>query len=92
MQGAVEELSATKNTRAFIVLSSGFSEEGEEGKKLEKELKEAVNKTGSALLGPNCIGLVTRRYCGVFTTPVPKIAQRGCDLVSGSGAVAVFYY
>lgn len=87
---AVEELSATKNTRAFIVLSAGFSEEGEEGKKLELELAKSAAKSGSALIGPNCIGLVTRRYCGVFTTPVPKVTRRGCDLVSGSGAVAVF--
>ena len=42
------------------------------------------------MLGPNCIGVLNTNYQGVFTTPIPKLDPRGCDLVSSSGATAVF--
>ncbi|MBN2480663.1 MAG: acetate--CoA ligase family protein [Bacteroidales bacterium] len=87
---SMQKLAEQKNTRAFIVLSAGFSEEGEEGKKLEHELAEIADHSGSCLIGPNCIGVVTQTYSGVFTTPVPRLSSKGCDFVSGSGAVAVF--
>jgi acetate---CoA ligase (ADP-forming) len=88
----VEELIIKKKTRAFIIISAGFSESGAEGKKLEKELVELVESSGACLIGPNCIGVVTQSYQGVFTSPVPKFNNKGCDFVSGSGATAVFIF
>ena len=87
---AVEYLAKEKNTKAFIIISAGFSEAGAEGRKLEEEIAELVEKTEGCLIGPNCIGVVTRNYHGVFTTPVPKLSEKGCDFVSGSGATAIF--
>ncbi|MCX6327084.1 MAG: acetate--CoA ligase family protein [Bacteroidia bacterium] len=89
---AIEILLKNKNTKAFIIISAGFSEAGEEGRKLEKEIVELVNEAGACLIGPNCIGVVTQSYQGVFTSPVPKLNCRGCDFVSGSGATAVFIF
>ena len=89
---AVEILIREKNTRAFIIISAGFSEAGEEGKKLEKEIAELIDNAGGCLIGPNCIGVITQAYSGVFTTPVPKLNSMGCDFVSGSGATAVFIF
>ena len=86
----VEILVREKNTKAFIIISAGFSEAGEEGRKLEKEIAEVIKDAGGCLIGPNCIGVVTRTYHGVFTTPVPKLSEKGCDFVSGSGATALF--
>jgi acetyltransferase len=86
----VELLSNQKNTRAFIILSSGFSEENEEGAKLEKQLVDTINKVNGALIGPNCIGVLNQNYSGVFTTPIPKLDSKGCDFISGSGATAVY--
>ena len=87
---AVEELAATKNTRAFIIISAGFSEENEEGAQIEKQIAEICNKYDAALIGPNCIGVLTPAYQGVFTLPIPKLDPQGCDFISGSGATAVF--
>ncbi|MBN2762148.1 MAG: acetate--CoA ligase family protein, partial [Bacteroidales bacterium] len=84
------ELAASKNVKAFIIISSGFSEEGEEGTRIEKELVDIVNNHNACLIGPNCIGMITPRYSGVFTSPVPRLSAGGCDFVSGSGATAVF--
>jgi acetate---CoA ligase (ADP-forming) len=89
---AVEILVRDKNTRAFIIISAGFSEAGIEGHKLEKEITELIDNAGGCLIGPNCIGVVTQSYQGVFTSPVPKLDRRGCDFVSGSGATAVFIF
>ncbi|MDP4223598.1 MAG: acetate--CoA ligase family protein [Bacteroidota bacterium] len=85
-----EVLTKEKGTKAFIIISAGFSEAGDEGRKLEKEIAVLVEKAGGCLIGPNCIGVVTQSYHGVFTTPVPKLSEKGCDFVSGSGATALF--
>lgn len=77
-------------TKAFIIISAGFAEEGEAGARLELELVENIRKAGGILIGPNCIGLINSGYQAVFTTPVPKISPEGCSLISGSGATAVF--
>ena len=87
---AVDVLARQKNVKAFIIISAGFSEISEEGRKLEKDIASVVNDTGGCLIGPNCIGVVTRNYHGVFTTPVPLLSDKGCDFVSGSGATALF--
>ena len=86
----VEFLANRKNTRAFIVLSAGFSEENQAGKDLEKRLVEIVNSVNGALIGPNCVGVMTPGYTGIFTHPVPKLDPMGCDFISGSGATACF--
>lgn len=87
---AVEVLAKEKQTRAFIILSAGFSEENAEGKELEKQIVDTVNSVNGALIGPNCIGVLTTNYNGVFTTPIPALDPKGVDLISGSGATALF--
>ena len=89
---AVQILTENKNTKAFIIISAGFSEAGEDGRKLEKQIVELVDRAGACLIGPNCIGVITQTYQGVFTSPVPRLSNRGCDFVSGSGATAVFIF
>ena len=86
----VETLARHKSTRAFIILSAGFSAETEQGKAWEDEIKAVVDSVGGCLLGPNCIGLLNGHYHGVFTTPIPVLDESGCELVSSSGATAVF--
>lgn len=86
----VRTLAHEKKTGGFIILSAGFSEEDEEGAALEREILETVRQTGGSLIGPNCIGFLNNNYHGVFTEPIPKLSQQGIDLISGSGATAVF--
>ena len=87
---AIEVMARQKNTRAFIVLSAGFSEAHENGRMLEERMVNAVNSVNGCLIGPNCIGVLNKNYKGVFTQPIPRFHQYGCDLISGSGATAVF--
>jgi acetyltransferase len=86
----IEFLAKEKSVEAFIVISGGFSETGKEGAELEKRMADIINQSGGCLIGPNCIGMLTPNYAGVFTTPVPRLEPAGVDFVSGSGATAVF--
>ena len=87
---AVKVLTEKKNTRAFIILSAGFSEVSEEGKQFEKDILYQINKHSASLIGPNCIGICTPDYHGIFTEPIPKLDPEGCDLISASGATACY--
>ncbi len=86
----VEILTKTKNTKAFIIFSAGFSEHDEAGKILENKLLSLINNVEGTLLGPNNIGMINSNFAGVFTTPIPKLDPKGVDFISGSGATAVF--
>ncbi|MGD0710739.1 MAG: acetate--CoA ligase family protein, partial [Bacteroidales bacterium] len=86
----VEILAKQKGTKAFIILSAGFSEENKEGAEIEKQVVNIINSVNGSLIGPNCTGFLNINYSGIFTTPIPKLNQQGCDFISGSGATAVF--
>ena len=87
---AVEILAREKATRAFIILSAGFSEESDEGKILEKKICGIIESVDGCLIGPNCIGFLNNNYNGVFTEPIPVLKPEGVDFITGSGATAVF--
>ena len=86
----VELLAKEKQTRAFIILSAGFGEETHEGALLEEQILDICEQYHCSLIGPNCIGLLTRWHHSVFTKPIPNLDQKGVDFISGSGATAVF--
>ncbi len=79
-----------KHTKGFVIITAGFSEQTAEGAQLEKEITDIVNKYDANMFGPNCMGVLTPSYNGIFTSPVPKLNPRGCDFVSGSGGTAIF--
>lgn len=83
-------LAKQKQTKAFIIISAGFRETNETGSQIEKEIVDIINSVNGCLIGPNCIGVLNKNYKGVFTTPIPEYNSTGCDLISGSGATAVF--
>ena len=87
---SVEQLAKDKGTKAFIIISAGFGEETKEGAVLEQRILATCEKYGASLIGPNCIGLLTRHHHSVFTKPIPNLNSKGVDFVSGSGATAVF--
>jgi acetyltransferase len=87
---AVEILATQKGTKGFIIISAGFSEESEEGRILEQKIVKIIEENNACLIGPNCIGVITYAHTSVFTTPIPKLEQMSCDLISSSGATAVF--
>lgn len=87
---AVETLCNKKACKAIIILSAGFKEDGPEGAEIERKIAAVCTSTGTSLIGPNCVGVMTPDYTGVFTQPIPKLDPMGATLVSGSGATIVF--
>jgi len=90
VEETVKILTEQKQTKGFIIISAGFSDIGDAGKELEDRIVVQIKKYNGTLLGPNNIGLINQYYAGVFTTPVPKLHPNGVDMISGSGATAVF--
>ena len=86
----VKLLASEKGVRAFVIISAGFGEETPEGAALEQDILDTCEKYGAALIGPNCIGLLTSWHHSVFTKPIPHLNPQGVDFISGSGATAVF--
>lgn len=87
---AITSLIEEKHTKAFIIISAGFAEAGAKGKEIERQIVSKIESINGCLIGPNCIGVINHNFKGVFTTPIPKFYSDGCDLISGSGATAVF--
>ena len=90
VEETIKTLAYQKNCKAFIVLSAGFSETGEKGEDLEKRCADIADSVGGTLIGPNCIGIITGKYKGVFAGPLPAYDPHGCDCVSASGATMVY--
>ena len=86
----VDYLCSNKGCKAVIIYSAGFHEDSEEGAILERKIVESVKQAGASLIGPNCIGVLTPDYAGLFTQPIPELSKDGVDIISGSGATVVF--
>jgi acetyltransferase len=55
--GAVEECGKA-GVDGVVIISAGFKEIGEEGRKLEGRIEESRKKYGMRVLGPNCLGFL----------------------------------
>ncbi len=76
-------------TRAFIVITAGFKEVGEEGLAREQALVELCRAHGARLMGPNCIGLIhTHHRLNASFSPA-RVPPGGISVISQSGALCV---
>lgn len=74
-----------KKVKAMLLISSGFRETGEEGRKLEDEVMAAAREAGILVFGPNTMGICNPHIdffcCGVHVYPRPGstslVAQSG---------------
>ncbi|MEM4160965.1 MAG: CoA-binding protein [Thermoplasmata archaeon] len=77
----------------LVIISSGFSETGVEGVRMEKKLKEMVDRNCVHVLGPNTLGFINT-HDGIDVTFLGKTTfQRplpgSVSLISQSGSLAV---
>ncbi len=82
---ALTEL-AGLGARRVIVLSAGFGEMDEQGRRAEARLADIANRHGMVLLGPNCLGVTSPVHAGKFAGLLPDMRPGGVDFISGSGA------
>ena len=78
-----------KGVPAAVVISAGFREDAEEGRRRESELREWLRLQPIRVLGPNCLGWIrpSRRLNVTFAPGMPR--EGGIAFVSHSGALAV---
>lgn len=77
--------------KGVIVVTSGFSEAGEDGARFEQQMLDAARKKNVRIIGPNCIGIVSpaNRFSLATTVSLvdrPALSGR-IGLASQSGAV-----
>ena len=75
-------------TRGLVVISAGFREVGEEGRKLEERVREEQRKfDGMRILGPNCLGIIVPGISlnASFAAATPQKGHVG--FISQSGAL-----
>ena len=86
---AVLEECGQKKIRGVIVITAGFKEVNEEGRKLEQKLIDIVKKYGIKLIGPNCLGVMNLDPKTMMNSTFLKITPKSGQiaLVSQSGAI-----
>jgi acyl-CoA synthetase (NDP forming) len=86
---------ARAGCRAAIVLASGFGETGAEGRVAEARLARIANAAGMRLVGPNCMGVVSRQPSGwlngSYFWRLPDLAG-GVSMISQSGAFGGMFF
>jgi len=83
---------AAKGIKAVIIITGGFGELGEEGKRMERQIYETAKKNGIRVIGPNCVGVYSPDT-GVDTVFLPdekmdRPRSGPIAFVSQSGAFA----
>ena len=73
----------------IVVESAGFAEMGEEGRRLEQEMKTIADSYGVRLLGPNCSGIINTHCSMVQSIGIVDALSKGSiGLVSQAGVCA----
>ena len=75
--------------RYIVVESAGFAELGEDGLKIELQMKEIADRYGVRLLGPNCSGIINT-HCSMVQSIgiVDALSMGNIGLVSQAGVCA----
>ena len=79
-----------KKVKGAVVISAGFSEIGEDGKVLERELVKEAQAAGIRIIGPNCFGIINTDPDVTLNAMPGSIIERvgPVGFVSQSGALA----
>ena len=82
---------AEKGVKGIVLITAGFKEIGEEGKKLEDEIIAIADKYNIALIGPNVLGIInTDKDISLNANFALKMPRSGnVAIISQSGAIGV---
>ncbi|NVM52592.1 MAG: CoA-binding protein [Candidatus Helarchaeota archaeon] len=84
---AVMKDCAQKNVKSLVIITAGFSEFDEEGKKLEEKILEIARQNNMRIIGPNCLGII-RTFNNLNASFSDLMPPRGpISFISQSGAL-----
>jgi acyl-CoA synthetase (NDP forming) len=79
-----------------VIITTGFAEAGPEGVVRQAELVEIAARTGTRIVGPNCMGLIVPHHhlalCSSVVLDTDRLRDGTVSLVSQSGALMVSIY
>ncbi len=75
-----------KGIRRVVLVAGGFSETGEEGRKIQQQMLELVRKSGIRAIGPNALSPINpRHHFAISFHPIEQIKTGGLSLIFQSG-------
>ena len=84
---------AAKGVHGVVVVSSGFAEEGKEGRALQRQVLRLCRTYGLRLIGPNCLGVVNtavdQQLNASLAPDMPPRGRAGFFCQSGALGVAI---
>ena len=90
---AVVDDCAATGVRALVVITAGFAEVGEEGRRLQDQLLDKVRQHGMRMVGPNCFGILNTdpavRLNATFTSTFPLAGSIAMSSQSGALGLAL---
>ncbi|HSN95027.1 MAG TPA: acetate--CoA ligase family protein, partial [Anaerolineaceae bacterium] len=76
-----------RGIKAVTIVTGGFREVGESGKKLEEQCMEIAHRFGMRIIGPNCVGTIAI-HTGLNSTFIKGMPDLGpIAFISQSGAI-----
>ncbi len=92
VSGVVDDCAA-RGVRALVVISAGFAEVGDAGRRLQEALVEKVRGHGMRMVGPNCLGLLNAdpevRLNASFSPVFPPAGRVAMSSQSGALGLAI---
>lgn len=61
------EACVRKSVKCIVILTAGFAEMGEAGKRLQDEIAAVARKSGIRIVGPNCLGIFNTAHNNFLT-------------------------
>lgn len=92
VEGAVDDC-ISAGVAGIVLITAGFSETGEEGRRHEAALRDKVRRSGIRMIGPNCLGIVTTdpaiRLNASFAPAMPMAGPVAFASQSGALGLAI---
>ena len=83
--GLLQEAIA-RGIKRFTIVAGGFSETGEEGKKVQKEMALLLRQNGARAIGPNALSPINAHtHFAVSFFPIPRLNAGGLSFIFQSG-------
>ena len=78
--------SIERGIKRVTVVAGGFSETGEEGKKVQKEMARLLRQKGARAIGPNALSPINAHtHFAVSFFPIPRLNAGGLSFIFQSG-------
>ena len=83
----IVRLCGEKGVHSIIIITSGFGELGDAGKRLQQEILDIAHRYDIRIIGPNCLGVIRTSSHLNATFGYGEVKDGNLALVSQSGAV-----